>query len=126
MDKNQAFTDGMEANVALAAASEKLVRLHEQKRLLAATLPVIKADAETKIIEDAGGWKEYGSNDTERKRKLELAMSADIVYTSSLERVSELGLQIDLQSIVVEGHRRAVRLYTALAGGYSINISGGK
>ena len=126
MDKNQAFTDGMAANAALAAASEKLVRLREQRRLLDAALPAIKADAETKIIEDAGGWKDYGSNDTERKRKLELAMAGDVAYTSSLERVSELGLQIDLQSIVVEQLRRDVRLYTALAGGYSINISGGK
>ena len=53
-------------------------------------------------------------------------MAGDVAYTSSLERVSELGLQIDLQSIVVEQLRRDVRLYTALAGGYSINISGGK
>jgi hypothetical protein len=109
MDKNQAFKDGMAANAALAAANEKLVRLVEQRRLLAAAFPAMKA---------------LGSNEAERKRVMTLELAKNQVVIASEERINEIGLQIDLQGVEVERLRRDVRLYTALAGGYSIQIAG--
>jgi hypothetical protein len=110
----------------LAATSEKLVRLREQKRQVDNAVPTIKAAAETEIVAKAGTWKDYGSNDTERKRKLELEMSAHATYQGALAQSEELRLQIELQEVEVERYRRDVRLYTAMAGGYQLTISGAK
>ncbi len=57
---------------------------------------LVKAQAEQRIIEDAGGSKALGSNEDERKRALLLALEADEAYTNAHSTLRYTQAMVDL------------------------------